>query len=289
VTLPLFGWVPGEFSLFEDVYIGQTAELTAANLVSHQPASYKMWYQMVPPLLADQKYYRRIDEVEADGTTIHEGTIWSFTVPDYLPIDDFESCTNDSPKRIFQTWTDGYEFSPDEFFPQGGPDNGTGAAVGHDIWTPESRWYNGSIMETTIVHPPGKKSMPFDYYNAEAPYYSETQRTWTTPQDWTTGGVSGDWRLADVRGPIWGNDPDQLYVVVQDSKGNSTVVPHPDGVNAVLKDQWTEWLIPLTQFTGVDLTNVKMMGIGVGNRTNPVADGAGSLHIDDVRIIKAGQ
>ncbi|MHC4582537.1 MAG: hypothetical protein ACYS14_13860, partial [Planctomycetota bacterium] len=40
--------------------------------------------------------YWRIDEVEADGT-MHAGTIWMFTVPDYLIVDNFESYDNIDP------------------------------------------------------------------------------------------------------------------------------------------------------------------------------------------------
>jgi hypothetical protein len=44
--------------------------------------------------------------------------------------------------------------------------------------------------------------------------------------------------------------------------------------------------IPLSQFTGVNAGKIKKMIIGVGSRTNPVADGAGELFIDDIRVIK---
>jgi hypothetical protein len=44
--------------------------------------------------------------------------------------------------------------------------------------------------------------------------------------------------------------------------------------------------VPLSGFTGVNMTKVKKMFIGVGNRNNPVADGTGMLFIDDIRVIK---
>ena len=40
-----------------------------------------------------------------------------------------------------------------------------------------------------IVHE-GRQSMPFEYNNVEAPFYSEAQRTFDSPQDWTAAGAT---------------------------------------------------------------------------------------------------
>jgi hypothetical protein len=37
-------------------------------------------YSYPDGLVPDTTYYWRIDEVEANGTTIHKGDVWSFTV-----------------------------------------------------------------------------------------------------------------------------------------------------------------------------------------------------------------
>ena len=57
-------------------------------------------------------FYWRIDEVESDGT-VNTGTIWKFTVPDYLIVDDIESYNDlaeDDPasNRIYLAWIDGF-------------------------------------------------------------------------------------------------------------------------------------------------------------------------------------
>jgi hypothetical protein len=49
---------------------------------------------------------------------------------------------------------------------------------------------------------------------------------------------------------------------------------------------WTEWTIPLSSFTGVNPAKVKKMYLGVGDRKNPVPDGAGRIYIDDLRVTK---
>lgn len=124
--------------------------------------------------------------------------------------------------------------------------------------------------------------MPFDYNNANSPYYSEADRTWTAPQNWTVNGVDALslWFRGDS-----GNSPAQLYVSVQDSAGKSFTVSHPD-LNAVVTTTWTEWRIPLSQFTSVNPAKVKKMVIGVGNSKSPAADGHGLLYFDDIRVIK---
>jgi hypothetical protein len=74
-----------------------------------------------------------------------------------------------------------------------------------------------------------------------------------------------------------------LYVAIQDSAGKTRVVRHPDPAAAALAT-WQEWRIPLNEFTsaGVNMTRVKKMSIGAGDRTAPVKGGAGLLYIDDI-------
>jgi hypothetical protein len=413
-------------------------------------------------------YYWRVDEVNAaEAESPWKGPVWSFTTADFIVVDTFESYTNDSPYRLFQTWIDGWGFSPDEFFPNGDPGNGTGASVGHDIWSEGTPYTD--IVETSIVRPGSTQSMPLDYDNSN-PFKSEAERTWTSPQNWTlngvntlslqvygypaapttvavsetggkmtltgagadiwyssdeftfayktlngdgsliakvvsngtgtntwakggvmirdslegisthatmvmtggggngasfqnrpvangasanldaasaltlpywvkiersgdtmtgsissdgtawtvqgsvdivmtapvyiglcvtshapgedrtfqfegiksTGGVSGQWQGAIIDSPIW-NSPQDFYVLLQDSLGKSAVVSNAAAVNSA---DWLNVQIPLSQFTGVNAGKIKKMIIGVGSRTNPVADGAGELFIDDIRVIK---
>jgi regulation of enolase protein 1 (concanavalin A-like superfamily) len=97
----------------------------------------------------------------------------------------------------------------------------------------------------------------------------------------TTGSVTGDWQSQDIG--IENNAPEQLYVALQDSAGNSAVVNHPDSAATTI-DTWTQWSIPLKDFSGVNLQAVTKMSIGVGNRANPQAGGAGDLYIDDIEL-----
>jgi hypothetical protein len=98
-------------------------------------------------------------------------------------------------------------------------------------------------------------------------------------------GATGPWQVAEIGYDHPGNDPASLYVALQDGAGKLAVVTNPD-TNIVLGTQWTQWKIPLSQFTGVNLGAVKKMYIGVGDRKNPQADGTGKLFIDDIRVVK---
>ncbi|MCU0914144.1 MAG: hypothetical protein MUC88_06235 [Planctomycetes bacterium] len=201
-------------------------------------------------------YYWRVDEIGLGGA-VKTGPVWSFTT--YLPVDDFESYTDNEGGRIYETWIDGWT-------------NNTGSTVGNTT---------APFAEQTIVRS-GKQSMPMDYNNARTPFYSEAEREFAATQNWTVGGLA-DLKL-DFRGSSR-NGAGALYVVVADSSGKSVVVTHADTA-AVTAPVWTPWKIPLSSLTGVNLSRVKKISIGVGNRQNPAAGGTGRIYIDEIRVTK---
>ncbi|UCE50646.1 MAG: hypothetical protein JSW47_10870, partial [Phycisphaerales bacterium] len=76
---PLLQWTEGAAAASHDVYLGTTADLGPADLVDTVPyAAY--WH--LAGLTPGATYYWRVDEVEADGITIHTGDLWSFTAVD---------------------------------------------------------------------------------------------------------------------------------------------------------------------------------------------------------------
>jgi hypothetical protein len=97
-------------------------------------------------------YYWKIDEInEAAAPVMWEGDLWSFSTLEYFVIDDFESY-NDDDNTIFDTWLDGFV-------------NETGSTVGY---------FEAPFAEQTIVHG-GRQSMPLEYVNDTAPFYSEAE------------------------------------------------------------------------------------------------------------------
>jgi len=178
-------WKAGESAATHDVYFGtnesdvndaDTTDTTGIyrgrqNLVLYTPAEV---------LELGKTYYWRIDEVEADGTTIHTGNVWSFSILDHILIDSFEDYdTGDN--QIWFAWHDGLGYG-EPGIPPFFAGNGTGAAVGDET--------TNSFAEETIVHG-GKKSMPYIYNNNKQGFlkYSEATKTLTEARDWTEQGV----------------------------------------------------------------------------------------------------
>ncbi len=272
-------WSPGDKAAQHDVYLGtdqaavrnaDTSDTTGIYRGQQAAASY------TPPegLAWGQTYYWRIDEVNTDAT-ISQGRIWTFTVVDYLIVDDFEDY-DDYCNRIFYAWKDGWGYSAD---PSCGvaasTGNGTGSTVGN---------LAAPFAEQTIVHS-GGQSMPFEYNNTGTggkARYSEAQREWASPQDWTRKAVKA-LTLYFYGDPA--NPAEQLYVALEDNAGQVRVVNHPN-LNVVQAAGWQEWNVALTQFSGANLTAVKKLYIGLGNRVSPAAGGSGKIYIDDIRLYR---
>ncbi|MBM4026727.1 MAG: LamG domain-containing protein [Planctomycetes bacterium] len=351
VTMPLFRWTPGETAVLHNIYVGKTPDLGPADLAAGRQPLAMHWY--VPGLEPGVTYYWRVDEIEANGTTIHTGNVWSFvtqaatayqpnpadgatdasptptltwlpgqmaikhhvylsddrdavqqraakadkgeiattsftpsalagattyfwavdeliagggtkagpvwTFTTYLPVDDFEGYTDDEGKRIYEAWVDGWT-------------NNTGSQVGN---------MTAPFAERTVVHG-GKQSMPLDYNNVKAPFYSEAEREFATVQDWTVGEVAT--LVLFVRGQL-SNRPTPLYLTVRDATNRTATIIHPDPAVVGLA-RWTEWKIPLRSFTGVNPARVKKLTLGLGDKASPKAGGAGRIYVDDIRVMK---
>ncbi|HON90727.1 MAG TPA: PA14 domain-containing protein [Sedimentisphaerales bacterium] len=77
VVFPLLQWTKGDTGYFHNVYLGRTSELTEADLVRSMTT--EVLYYHLGGIEPGVPYYWRIDEVEADGATVHVGDVWSFT------------------------------------------------------------------------------------------------------------------------------------------------------------------------------------------------------------------
>ena len=98
----------------------------------------------------------------------------------------------------------------------------------------------------------------------------------------TTGNVTGDQFTYQEIG-IQYNAAESMYVSITDGAGESDTVTHPD-IEAALTNAWTEWPIALSEFDGVDLTNVDSMSIGFGTKGNTQPGGSGLVFFDDFRL-----
>ena len=159
--------------------------------------------------------------------SVWPGATWSFTTAETIVVDDFESYANSSPDRPFQTWLDGIGYEADEHFDTEYLGNGTGVAIGHDIWSVGSE--HTTTMETGIVNS-GSQSIPLYYDNTN----SQTDRTLPANlQDWTRFGIT---TMAVSFYGTPGN-AGQLYVKIGNNK-----IPYSGNLAA---EVWTTWEIDL--------------------------------------------
>ncbi len=258
------GWTAGGFAQSHNVYLGTSRAAVAAADTNSDPdvifatvdgASFD------PGALEfDTLYFWRVDAVnDVNPDSPWVGPVWSFTTANFLVVDGFETYNADidGGGTIFQTWSDGFD----------DPDN-NGSQVGY-ITEP--------FTEPTVVHT-GGNSMPFGYSNTKAAI-STAVRTWSDPQDWTINGFNAMKLYLQGKAD---NVADRLFITVADAAGASATVVS-DNTDAMTTEAWTEWVIPLTDFAGVDMTAVTEMTIGVGGEGGP-SGAAGLLFVDDILI-----
>jgi hypothetical protein len=254
-------WTGGDRAAGHEVYFSHRAEgvanrtapvtRLASNEVTFDPG----------PLAWNTTYYWRVDEVnDAASNRPWPGNVWSFTTADFLVVDDFESYTGTEENYIYDTWLDGWV-------------NNNGSVVG----------YTDVPFTEQVIVQGGGQSMPLDYNNVLPPFYSEAEREWSPPQDWTTHG--GDTLVLFVRGKSRNDASRPLYIglVDQTGKGGFVISSDPGILTATV---WNQWRIPLSQF-GVNAAAVRKLVIGIGNRAHPVQGGAGLIYIDTIKVIRS--
>jgi hypothetical protein len=257
---PVLTWLPGQTVIKHHLYFGDSSSAVTQGAAGTDKGELADPNFTPGALESLTTYYWRVDELVAGGT-VRAGPVWKFTT--CLSVDDFESYTDQAGSEIFAAWIDGFT-------------NGlSGSTVGYLTAA------NGTYGETKIVHS-GKQSMPIDYNNVQSPFYSEVAQEFSPVQDWTAKGA--DTLILYVQGQA-GNAPAPFYIMVEDNAKHVGVVAYSD--TAVAKaTQWTQWKVPLSGLTGVNLAKVKKLSIGVGDKNNPVAGGSGRIFIDDIRVTK---
>ena len=53
---------------------------------------------------------------------------------------------------------------------------------------------------------------------------------------------------------------------------------------AITAAYWQQWSINLSDFVGVDLTAIKKMSIGIGDKESTEPGGSGIIYIDDIQL-----
>ena len=117
-TWSLLSWEPGATAVSHDVYVGDNFDdvnSSAEGTFQGNQATTLVTvgfpgFAFPDGLLPGTTYYWRIDEVEADGTTIHKGQVWSFVIPPKTayfpdPADGAQSVQVDATLN----WTGGFD------------------------------------------------------------------------------------------------------------------------------------------------------------------------------------
>ena len=162
------GWRAGREAASHKVYFGSDKQAVADGTAAVDTVSANSYTP--DGLLFASTYYWKVTEVNAaEAVAEWQGDVWTFTIENYGAIDDFESYTDDidAEETIWQAWVDGLTTGA------------SGSQVGYT---------NAPFAERTTVHG-GKQSMPLTYDNSVSPFYSEAERTFDSPQNWTAHGA----------------------------------------------------------------------------------------------------
>ncbi|MBN1817906.1 MAG: hypothetical protein JW828_11135 [Sedimentisphaerales bacterium] len=244
---PTLQWTEAAFATGRLLWFGPAGAMT---LVSPEAASYS------PAVLqAGKTYAWRVDLVGSEGQIV-TGQTWSFTTADCIAVEDFESYADDEALRA--VW------DPNSFV--GAPTDPNGLNF----------LDAGSAVQ-------GNKSMRLKYQNLTEPFTQEFTRVFDDPQDWTAYGIRA-LTLAFLGRRQ--NMEQPMFVLLWDESGTSAKVEISQNY-AVLADEWNDWNIDLAEFTGVDLTAVSAMTIGVGGDASLEQLKPDEVNIDNIRLYQA--
>jgi hypothetical protein len=241
-------WRAGRQAARHKVYLSTDEQVvidgTAAAVTVTEPGH-------TPSLDLASTYFWRVDEAnDAESSTIWQGDVWSFSTPEFLVVDDFESYNDIDPpdpasNRVFESWPDGFGVATN------------GALVGNDI---------PPYAERNIVHA-GGQAMPLFYSNSGAATYSEAEHTFDVPQDWTKHGV----QTLSLHFYGTAGNTGQLYLKI-----NGVKVVYDGDPADIAGPVWNHWSIELASL-GVNLENVTTLALGIdGNAAS------GTLYVDDI-------
>lgn len=115
-------------------------------------------------------------------------------------------------------------------------------------------YMNAPFAERTILHG-GAQSMPLEYNNVKTPHYSQAERSWDTPQNWTVNGADtlslyfrgyptaflenadGSITMGAGGADIWGN-ADQFRFAYKQLSGDGSIIARVDSM--VAANAWTK-------------------------------------------------
>jgi hypothetical protein len=174
-----------------------------------------------------------------------------------VSIDDFEAYNSDAELKV--EWKDNSD-----------PENSTWCyAFNNDSSDPD-------------YHALDAKSMYLTCMNNFPPYYSEVWHNFAQPQDWTPAATDARLLALSYYG-LAANVDAGMYVKLKDSLGAEATQWISKDPGTCRVEAWTEALLSLKEFGGVDLSKISRVTIGVG-LDPPVMTGFVKIWVDNVRL-----
>jgi hypothetical protein len=253
VDLDALVWNPGNktaATLGHDVYFGTDANTVAETTADNPLGVYKgrqdsnSWNP--GELILNQTYFWRVDQIDSETGAIYEGDVWSFTTQAALMIDNFDDYTN--WEDVLLVWEE--EGSAWNYVSTGF------AAAGNSIWiwlnhpdqTPEQKGSHGSLIL--------RRDMDFTKYGIRALAFD----------------FASDMNHGFVQ---------DIYIELSD--GTTTARVTIDDPVIVHNRAWGLVDIDLARFTGVDLSQIKSLAMGVS--VAPDSDQTVSAYFDQLRLL----
>ena len=203
-------------------------------------------------LVMGPTYYWRIDEVnDAELGSPWKGDIWSFSIS-YVSIDNFESYANDTELKV--EWKDYYD-------------------------SENSTWCFAASRDDQALD---SRSMYLTCMNGSPAYYAEVWHNFAQDQDWSPAGTDARLLAMSYYGKI-NNEDAGIYMKLKDSLGTEATQWISKDPNTCKVASWTEAILSLNGFGGVDMSKISRVTIGVG-LDPPVQTGTSQIWVDNVRL-----
>ena len=141
----------------------------------------------------------------------------------------------------------------------------------------------GAWIETSTEHKrSGSTSLMLQYYNRSPIKSSGAALAFDDGLNLSSFDAVGFYHKGEA-----GNMNDKLYATIEDSAGHSSTVLSPSSIN-LADEQWRLWSVELSEFSGVDLADVKKIEVGVGTPGGSSSSALGNLYVDDFGVCGGG-
>jgi len=246
-------WNPGNktaATLGHDIYFGTDANTVAEATADNPLDVYKgrQDFNSWDPgeLILEQTYFWRVDQIDGETGEIYPGDVWSFTTEAALMIDNFNDYTNwEDVLLVWEEQGSAWNYVSTDFAANG---NSIWIWLNHPDQTPEQKGSDGSLIL--------RRDMDFTKYGIRALAFD----------------FASDMNHGFVR---------DIFIELSD--GTTTARVTIDDPLIIHNRAWGLVDIDLASFTGVDLSRIKSLAMGVSVASD--SDQTVSAYFDQLRLL----